>query len=125
MSRWDQRAKKAILLAFTVLLMRESGTGEFAYADHVPLKIRFGGGVRVVPGAVIRWGASGTRNSTDASFAYIGSYIGAGTLVDTWATVGTCAQVGRNVPISGGVGLGGVLESARAAVTAAYLHHRR
>jgi 2,3,4,5-tetrahydropyridine-2-carboxylate N-succinyltransferase len=112
----DERAKKAILLAFTVLPMRESATGEFAYADRIPLKTRFGSSVRVVPGAVIRWGAHlELAVVLMPSFTNIGAYIGAGTLVDTWATVGSCAQVGRNVHISGGVGFGGVLEPAQAA----------
>ena len=111
----DERAKKAILLAFTVMPMQESATGEFAYADRIPLKTNFSG-VRVVPGAVIRWGAHLERGVVlMPSFTNIGAYIGAGTLVDTWATVGSCAQVGRNVHISGGVGLGGVLEPAQAA----------
>jgi 2,3,4,5-tetrahydropyridine-2-carboxylate N-succinyltransferase len=111
----DERAKKAILLAFTFLPMRDSGTGEFAYTDRIPLKSRVDG-VRVVPGAVVRWGAHLERGTVVMpSFTNIGAYIGAGTLVDTWATVGSCAQVGRNVHISGGVGLGGVLEPAQAA----------
>src|ERR1700722_19156679 len=93
----DERAKRAILLAFKVLPMAQSQVGDFRYHDRVPLKTRLDG-VRVVPGAIARWGA----------------YIASGTMVDTWATVGSCAQVGKNVHLSGGVGIGGVLEPANA-----------
>jgi 2,3,4,5-tetrahydropyridine-2-carboxylate N-succinyltransferase len=106
----DERAKRAILLSFKVLPMTASSAGEFAYHDRVPLKKRFDG-VRVVPGAIVRWGAHVEAGAVlMPSYTNIGGYVGAGTLVDTWATVGSCAQVGRGVHLSGGVGLGGVLE---------------
>ncbi len=110
----DERAKRAILLAFRVLPMAESQVGDFRYHDRVPLKTRLDG-VRVVPGAIARWGcylAPGTVLMP--SFVNIGAYVGTGTMIDTWATVGSCAQVGRNVHISGGAGLGGVLEPPNA-----------
>jgi 2,3,4,5-tetrahydropyridine-2-carboxylate N-succinyltransferase len=106
----DQRAKQAILLAFRLLPMARSRAGDFHYHDRVPLKTRLDG-VRVVPGAIARWGcylAPGVVLMP--SFVNIGAYVDAGTMVDTWATVGSCAQVGRNVHVSGGAGLGGVLE---------------
>jgi 2,3,4,5-tetrahydropyridine-2,6-dicarboxylate N-succinyltransferase len=111
----DERAKQAILLSFKVLDMVESSAGDFRYHDRMPLKTSMPG-VRVVPGAIVRWGsylASGVV--VMPSFTNIGGYVDSGTLVDTWATVGSCAQVGRNVHLSGGVGLGGVLEPAQAA----------
>jgi 2,3,4,5-tetrahydropyridine-2-carboxylate N-succinyltransferase len=106
----DERAKRAILLSFRVLPMIESAAGDFHYHDRVPLKTRFDG-VRVVPGAIARWGSHLEPGVVlMPSYTNIGGYVGAGTLVDTWATVGSCAQVGRRVHLSGGVGLGGVLE---------------
>jgi 2,3,4,5-tetrahydropyridine-2,6-dicarboxylate N-succinyltransferase len=114
----DERAKRAILLSFKVLPMGESSAGDFHYHDRVPLKTRFDG-VRVVPGAIARWGSHMEPGVVlMPSYTNIGGYVGSGTLVDTWATVGSCAQVGRNVHLSGGVGLGGVLEppSARPVV---------
>jgi 2,3,4,5-tetrahydropyridine-2,6-dicarboxylate N-succinyltransferase len=106
----DERAKRAILLAFRLLPMEPAQAGPFQYHDRVPLKTRLGG-VRVVPGAIARWGcylAPGVVLMP--SFVNIGAYVDAGTMVDTWATVGSCAQIGRNVHLSGGVGIGGVLE---------------
>jgi 2,3,4,5-tetrahydropyridine-2,6-dicarboxylate N-succinyltransferase len=110
----DERAKRAILLAFRLLPMERSAAGDFRYHDRVPLKSRLDG-VRVVPGAIARWGsyiAPGTVLMP--SFVNIGAYVGAGTMVDTWATVGSCAQIGANVHLSGGVGIGGVLEPPNA-----------
>jgi 2,3,4,5-tetrahydropyridine-2,6-dicarboxylate N-succinyltransferase len=110
----DERAKRAILLAFRLLPMERSAAGDFRYHDRVPLKTRFDG-VRVVPGAIVRWGAyvaSGTVLMP--SFVNIGAYVDTGTMVDTWATVGSCAQIGKNVHISGGAGIGGVLEPPNA-----------
>ena len=106
----DERAKRAILLAFRLLPMQESQAGDFRYHDRVPLKTRLDG-VRVVPGAIARWGcylAPGVVLMP--SFVNIGGYVDAGTMVDTWATVGSCAQIGKHVHLSGGVGIGGVLE---------------
>ena len=110
----DERAKRAILLAFKVLPMEETAAGDFRYHDRVPLKTRLDG-VRVVPGAIARWGcylAPGTVLMP--SFVNVGAYVDSGTMVDTWATVGSCAQIGKNVHLSGGVGIGGVLEPPNA-----------
>ena len=106
----DERAKRAILLAFRLLPMEQTQAGDFRYHDRVPLKSRLDG-VRVVPGAIARWGcylAPGVVLMP--SFVNIGAYVDTGTMVDTWATVGSCAQIGRNVHLSGGAGIGGVLE---------------
>ncbi len=111
----DERAKRSILLAFRVLEMTESTAGDFRYCDRLPLKTRFEG-VRVVPGAIARWGSHFEPGVVlMPSYTNIGGYVGAGSMVDTWATVGSCAQVGANVHLSGGVGIGGVLEPAQAA----------
>jgi 2,3,4,5-tetrahydropyridine-2,6-dicarboxylate N-succinyltransferase len=111
----DERAKRAILLSFKVLPMRDSAAGEFVHHDRVPLKTTFDG-VRVVPGAIARWGSYMEPGVVlMPSYTNIGGYVGAGSMVDTWATVGSCAQVGKNVHLSGGVGLGGVLEPPQAA----------
>src|ERR1019366_8795371 len=110
----DERAKRAILLAFRVLPMRESQAGEFHARDRIPLKTRLDG-VRVVPGAISRWGAYIAPGAVlMPSFVNIGGYVDSGTMVDTWATVGSCAQIGKNVHLSGGVGIGGVLEPPNA-----------
>jgi len=110
----DQRAKQAIMLAFRLLPMARSQAGDFHYHDRVPLKTRLDG-VRVVPGAIARWGCYlGPGVVLMPSFVNIGAYVDAGTMVDTWATVGSCAQIGRNVHLSGGVGIGGVLEPPNA-----------
>jgi 2,3,4,5-tetrahydropyridine-2,6-dicarboxylate N-succinyltransferase len=106
----DERAKRAILLAFRLLPMIESRLGEFHYNDRVPLTTRLDG-VRAVPGSIVRWGAYVAPGTVlMPSFVNIGAYVDSGTMVDTWATVGSCAQVGRNVHLAGGVGIGGVLE---------------
>jgi 2,3,4,5-tetrahydropyridine-2,6-dicarboxylate N-succinyltransferase len=106
----DERAKRAILLAFRLLPMARSQVGDFHYHDRVPLKTRLDG-VRVVPGAIARWGAYVSPGVVlMPSFVNIGAYVDEGTMVDTWATVGSCAQIGKNVHLSGGVGIGGVLE---------------
>ncbi len=110
----DQRAKRAILLSFRVLGMEESTVGGFHYHDRIPLKTRLDG-VRVVPGAIARWGSYLAPGVVlMPSFTNIGAYVDSGTMVDTWATVGSCAQVGKNVHLSGGVGVGGVLEPPQA-----------
>ena len=111
----DERAKRAILLAFTVLAMQEGSNGGFYVHDRVPLKTSFPG-VRVVAGAVARWGSHFEPGVVlMPSYTNIGGYVGAGSMVDTWATVGSCAQIGANVHLSGGVGIGGVLEPPQAA----------
>ena len=110
----DERAKRAILLAFRVLPMAQGQVGDFRYHDRVPLKTRLDG-VRVVPGAIARWGAYIAPGTVlMPSFTNIGAYVDSGTMVDTWATVGSCAQIGKNVHLSGGVGIGGVLEPPNA-----------
>jgi 2,3,4,5-tetrahydropyridine-2-carboxylate N-succinyltransferase len=110
----DERAKRAILLAFKVLPMAQSQVGDFHYHDRVPLKTRLDG-VRVVPGAIARWGAYIAPGTVlMPSFTNVGAYVDSGTMVDTWATVGSCAQIGKNVHLSGGVGIGGVLEPPNA-----------
>ena len=110
----DERAKHAILLAFRVLPMTQSQVGDLRYHDRVPLKTRLDG-VRVVPGAIARWGAYIAPGAVlMPSFTNIGAYVDSGTMVDTWATVGSCAQIGKNVHLSGGVGIGGVLEPPNA-----------
>jgi len=110
----DERAKQAIMLAFRLLPMERSQAGGFHYHDRVPLKTHLDG-VRVVPGAIARWGcylAPGVVLMP--SFVNIGARVEAGTMVDTWATVGSCAQIGKNCHLSGGVGIGGVLEPPNA-----------
>ena len=100
----DERAKRAILLAFRLLPMAQSQTGDFRYHDRVPLKTRLDG-VRLVPGAIARWGAFIAPGTVlMPSFVNIGAYVDTGTMVDTWATVGSCAQIGKNVHLSGGAG---------------------
>jgi 2,3,4,5-tetrahydropyridine-2-carboxylate N-succinyltransferase len=94
--------------------MAQSQVGDFRYHDRVPLKTRLDG-VRVVPGAIARWGAYIAPGTVlMPSFTNVGAYVDSGTMVDTWATVGSCAQVGKNVHLSGGVGIGGVLEPPNA-----------
>ena len=110
----DERAKRAILLSFKVLPLVDSAVGGFRYHDRMPLKSRFDG-VRVLPGAIARWGSYVAPGAVlMPSFVNIGGYVGERTMVDTWATVGSCAQVGADVHLSGGVGLGGVLEPPNA-----------
>ena len=109
-------AKQAILLLFKLARMETIELGPFEYADKIPLKRGFQeAGVRVVPGASARWGsflAPGVILMP--SYVNIGGYVDEGTLVDTWATVGSCAQIGKRVHLSGGVGIGGVLEPPNA-----------
>jgi 2,3,4,5-tetrahydropyridine-2,6-dicarboxylate N-succinyltransferase len=110
----DERARRAILLAFRLLPMVQSQVGDFRYHDRVPLTARLDG-VRAVPGSIVRWGAYVAPGAVlMPSFVNIGAYVGSGTMVDTWATVGSCAQIGRNVHLAGGVGIGGVLEPPNA-----------
>jgi 2,3,4,5-tetrahydropyridine-2-carboxylate N-succinyltransferase len=112
-----QWLKQAILLLFKLSTMETIELGPFEFADKIPLKRNHQkAGVRVVPGASARWGShleSGVVMMP--SYVNIGAYVGSGSMVDTWATVGSCAQIGRNVHLSGGVGIGGVLEPPQAA----------
>ena len=112
-----QWLKQAILLLFRLSSIETREVGPFEFADKLPLKKGYeAAGVRVVPGASARWGAFLDRDVIlMPSYTNIGARVGAGTMVDTWATVGSCAQVGANVHLSGGVGIGGVLEPAQAA----------
>jgi 2,3,4,5-tetrahydropyridine-2-carboxylate N-succinyltransferase len=108
--------KQAILLLFALSSVSTMELGPFEYADKVPLKHGFeAAGVRVVPGASARWGSFIGRGAVlMPSYVNIGARVGADTMVDTWATVGSCAQIGERVHLSGGVGIGGVLEPPNA-----------
>src|SRR5437588_990864 len=112
-----QWLKEAILLLFKLSAMETLELGPFEYADKIPLKHDYAAaGVRVVPGASARWGSFLDRGVVMMpSYVNIGARVGANTMVDTWATVGSCAQIGANVHLSGGVGIGGVLEPPQAA----------
>ncbi len=109
--------KKAVVMYFPIQAMETIETGPFEFHDKIPLKKNYKEqGVRVVPHAIARRGsflAEGTIMMP--SYVNIGAYVDSGTMVDTWATVGSCAQVGKNVHLSGGVGIGGVLEPLQAA----------
>lgn len=109
--------KKAVVLYFPIQKMETFEAGPLEFYDKIPLKTGYAEkGIRVVPHAVARYGAyisSGTILMP--SFVNIGAYVDEGTMVDTWATVGSCAQIGKNVHLSGGVGIGGVLEPLQAA----------
>jgi len=109
--------KKAVIMYFPVQKMEKTEVGIFEYNDKIPLKKGYDKlGVRVVPHAVARHGsylAPGVIMMP--SYVNIGAYVDSGTMVDTWATVGSCAQIGKNVHLSGGVGIGGVLEPVQAA----------
>jgi 2,3,4,5-tetrahydropyridine-2,6-dicarboxylate N-succinyltransferase len=117
--------KKAVLLHFRTHDNEVTDSGPFRWFDKLPLKHaeydaqRFqADGARIVPGAIVRAGAYIARDAVlMPSFVNVGAYVGEGTMVDTWATVGSCAQVGRNVHLSGGVGIGGVLEPLQARPT--------
>ena len=120
----NQWLKKAVLLSFRLndnRVMESAAAGEAAF-DKVPVKFAGWGenrfreaGFRVVPGAVVRRGSFiGKGAVLMPSFVNIGAYVGEGSMIDTWATVGSCAQIGRNVHISGGAGIGGVLEPLQA-----------
>lgn len=108
--------KKSILLYFKIQKVEPMSLGGFHFVDKVPLK-KFDGteGVRVVPHALVRRGAFVESGCVlMPSYVNIGAYVGSGSMVDTWATVGSCAQIGKNVHLSGGVGIGGVLEPVQA-----------
>lgn len=113
----NEWVKKAVVLYFPIQKMEVLEAGIFEYHDKIPLKRGYQEkGIRVVPNAVARHGAyisSGTILMP--SYVNIGAYVDEGTMVDTWATVGSCAQIGKNVHLSGGVGIGGVLEPLQAA----------
>jgi len=113
----NEWVKKAVVMYFPIQKMETIEVGVFEYHDKIPLKTGYKEkGIRVVPPAVARYGSyisSGTILMP--SYINIGAYVDEGTMVDTWATVGSCAQIGKNVHLSGGVGIGGVLEPLQAA----------
>lgn len=113
----NEWVKKAVVMYFPIQKMETLEAGIFEYHDKMPLKKNYAEkGIRVVPNAVARHGAyisSGVILMP--SYVNIGAYVDEGTMVDTWATVGSCAQIGKNVHLSGGVGIGGVLEPLQAA----------
>ena len=123
--RVNEWLKKAVLLSFRINDNRVMDAGQLSFYDKVPLK--YGGwnaekfaaaGVRVVPPATVRHGAHIAANVVlMPSYVNVGAYVDSGTMVDTWATVGSCAQIGKNVHLSGGVGIGGVLEPLQAGPT--------
>ncbi len=111
---WETHAwlKQAVLLYFGITTMAPSSAGPLHFHDKIPLKSGLdAAGVRVVPPGTIRYGAHLERGAiVMPGYVNIGAYVGAGTMVDTWATVGSCAQIGKRCHLSGGVGIGGVLE---------------
>lgn len=109
--------KKAVVLYFPIQKMETHEVGIFEFHDKIPLKRNYAEkGVRVVPHAIARHGAYVSAGVIMMpSYVNIGAYVDEGTMVDTWATVGSCAQIGKNVHLSGGVGIGGVLEPLQAA----------
>ncbi|UII75201.1 2,3,4,5-tetrahydropyridine-2,6-dicarboxylate N-succinyltransferase [Flagellimonas sp. HMM57] len=113
----NEWVKKAVVLYFPIQQMEVLEAGIFEYHDKIPLKKGYQEkGVRVVPHAVARHGAYISKGTIlMPSYVNIGAYVDEGTMVDTWATVGSCAQIGKNVHLSGGVGIGGVLEPLQAA----------
>lgn len=113
----NEWVKKGVVLYFPIQKMETLETGIFEYHDKIPLKRGYAEkGVRVVPHAVARHGAYISKGTIlMPSYVNIGAYVDEGTMVDTWATVGSCAQIGKNVHLSGGVGIGGVLEPLQAA----------
>jgi len=113
----NEWVKKAVILYFPIQQMKTLEVGIFEYHDKMELKRNYAElGVRVVPNAVARYGAYLAKGVIMMpSYVNIGAYVDSGTMVDTWATVGSCAQIGKDVHLSGGVGIGGVLEPVQAA----------
>lgn len=113
----NEWVKKAVVLYFPIQKMETLEAGIFEYHDKIPLKHGYAEkGIRVVPNAVARHGAYISKGVIlMPSYVNIGAYVDEGTMVDTWATVGSCAQIGKDVHLSGGVGIGGVLEPLQAA----------
>ena len=111
--------KKAVVMYFPICEMKTIEIGPFEFHDKIPLKKKYAAkGIRVVPHAIARYGAYIERGVIMMpSYINIGAWVGSGTMVDTWATIGSCAQIGRNVHLSGGVGIGGVLEPLQATPT--------
>jgi 2,3,4,5-tetrahydropyridine-2-carboxylate N-succinyltransferase len=115
----NQWVKKAVVLYFPIQKMKTIEVGPFEFHDKIPLKKNYKSlGIRVVPHAIARHGSFLEKGVIMLpSYVNIGAWVGGGTMVDTWATVGSCAQIGRNVHLSGGVGIGGVLEPLQASPT--------
>jgi len=113
----NEWVKKAVVMYFPIRKMETIEVGPFEFHDKMALKTNYAEkGVRVVPHAIARYGAYLSKGVIMMpSYVNIGAYVDAGTMVDTWATVGSCAQIGKNVHLSGGVGIGGVLEQLQAA----------
>ncbi|RLD56849.1 MAG: 2,3,4,5-tetrahydropyridine-2,6-dicarboxylate N-succinyltransferase [Bacteroidetes bacterium] len=113
----NEWVKKAVILYFPMQKMETSHAGILEFHDKIPLKQNYKElGIRVVPHAVARYGAYISKGVIMMpSYINIGAFVDSGTMVDTWATVGSCAQIGKNVHLSGGVGIGGVLEPVQAA----------
>ena len=113
----NEWVKKAVVMYFPIQTMETIEVGHFEFHDKIPLKTGYAEkGIRVVPHAVARHGAYISKGTIlMPSYVNIGAYVDEGTMVDTWATVGSCAQIGKNVHLSGGVGIGGVLEPLQAA----------
>lgn len=113
----NEWVKKAVVLYFPIQKMETIEVGPLEFHDKIPLKSGYAEkGIRVVPHAIARYGAYVSKGVIMMpSYVNIGAYVDAGTMVDTWATVGSCAQIGKNVHLSGGVGIGGVLEPLQAA----------
>jgi 2,3,4,5-tetrahydropyridine-2,6-dicarboxylate N-succinyltransferase len=113
----NEWVKKAVILYFPIQEMRVMEVGPFEFHDKIALKTGYRDlGVRVVPHAIARHGSFLAKGVIMMpSYVNIGAYVDSGTMVDTWATVGSCAQIGKNVHLSGGVGIGGVLEPVQAA----------
>ncbi|GGC94349.1 2,3,4,5-tetrahydropyridine-2,6-dicarboxylate N-succinyltransferase [Flavobacterium lutivivi] len=113
----NEWVKKAVVMYFPIQKMETFEVGIFEYHDKIPLKRGYAEkGIRVVPHAVARHGAYISKGVIMMpSYVNIGAYVDEGTMVDTWATVGSCAQIGKDVHLSGGVGIGGVLEPLQAA----------
>ncbi len=112
----NEWVKKAVVLYFYTQKMKTLESGIFEYHDKIPLKKDFSKrGIRVVPNAVARYGSYISSGAIlMPSYINIGAYVDRGAMIDTWATVGSCAQIGKNVHLSGGVGIGGVLEPLQA-----------
>jgi 2,3,4,5-tetrahydropyridine-2-carboxylate N-succinyltransferase len=113
----NEWVKKAVILYFPIQQMETIEVGPFEFYDKIALKKNYKSlGVRVVPHAIARYGSFVNKGVIMMpSYVNIGAYVDEGTMVDTWATVGSCAQIGRSVHLSGGVGIGGVLEPVQAA----------
>lgn len=113
----NEWVKKAVILYFPIRKMEKVEVGPFEFHDKMKLKTNYKElGIRVVPHAIARYGAYIAKGVVMMpSYINIGAYVDSGTMVDTWATVGSCAQIGKNVHLSGGVGIGGVLEPVQAA----------